>query len=257
MTESKIGVTLYNLREHCKTESDLARTLERVRKIGYEAVQVSGVSADISPETIKKYLDANGLYCCATHENLSAYSDKFDWVIEKLKTLDCSFTAIGSPGNDFWSFDGVVSFAGIMEEIGKKFKEQGVRFGFHNHHREFQRFGEKTFIEELYQRTNPQHVWAELDLHWIVRGGGDPIVWLENMKGRLDVIHFKDFTIVDSEPKFCEIGEGNMNWPGILRACEENGVRWYVVEQDQPFGERDIFESIKISYENMKGMGIQ
>jgi len=66
-----------------------------------------------------------------------------------------------------------------------------------------------------------------------------------------------DFTVIDNEPRFCEIGEGNLDWPSILQACEETGVRWYSIEQDQETPGRNIFESIKVSFDNLKAMGVK
>ena len=258
--DTKIGVTLYNLRDYCKTEKDLDDTLGKVKEIGYEAVQISGVGP-IDPEKIKALLDKHGLFCCATHENLNAYENDFDNIVKKLKTLECNFTALGSPGNGFWSREGVSDFASRMEIIGNKFKAHGITFGFHNHHREFAEFSDKTFIDELYDNTTA-NVFAELDVHWIQRGGADPIEWIRKMDGRTSVLHFKDFAMKfgedqELEPEFAEIGEGNLNWKGIVKACEDTNVRWYVVEQDRTRGNRDMFESIKISFDNMKAMGIR
>ena len=72
MPDSQIAVTLFNLREYCKTESDLDRTLDRVCEIGYQAVQVSAVP--LPAEVIKKQLDKHALFCCATHENIATIS---------------------------------------------------------------------------------------------------------------------------------------------------------------------------------------
>ncbi|WP_231571708.1 sugar phosphate isomerase/epimerase family protein [Gordoniibacillus kamchatkensis] len=66
------------------------------------------------------------------------------------------------------------------------------------------------------------------------------------MKDRMKVVHLKDMAIVGDQQVFAEIGEGNLNWPAILEACEETGVEWYVVEQD--VCRRDPFESLAISY---------
>ena len=41
--DSQIAVTLYNLREYCKTEDDYAATLDKVAAMGYKSVQISGV----------------------------------------------------------------------------------------------------------------------------------------------------------------------------------------------------------------------
>ena len=81
------------------------------------------------------------------------------------------------------------------------------------------------------------------------------------MKGRTSVLHFKDYALkFDAENRtiseFAEIGEGNLNWEEIIKACVDTDVRWYVVEQDKTRGDRNIFESIKMSFDNMKAMGI-
>ena len=68
--DSQIAVTLYNLREFCKTESDLDRTLDKVCAIGYQAVQVSGVQ--LPADVIKKQLDKHNLFCCASHDGQAA-----------------------------------------------------------------------------------------------------------------------------------------------------------------------------------------
>ncbi|MGL1890091.1 MAG: sugar phosphate isomerase/epimerase [Spirochaetaceae bacterium] len=257
---SKIAVTLFNLRDYCKTEKDLDETLGKVKDIGYQAVQVSGIGP-IKPEVIKGLLDKHKLYCCATHEGLDSYENNFENIVKKMKTLECDFTALGYPGDGFWSATGNLELASRLEVIGKKFKQEGIIFAYHNHEKEFVKFTDKTFLDEIYDNTSTD-LFAELDFHWIQRGGADPVGWIKKMKGRTSVLHFKDFTLKYEDrksfvPEFAEIGEGNLNWEEIIKACIETDVRWYVVEQDQPRGDRDIFESLKISYNNMKAMGIE
>lgn len=253
--ETKIAVTLFNLREYCKTYEDLDSTLGKVKDIGYEAVQVSGVQ--LPPEQVKELLDKYGLYVCATHEGLPACRENIDKIIAKLKLYECNFTAIGSAGSDYFSAEGLDELCPMLEDIGAKFKAEGIKFGFHNHHREFFKPTDKTWLDELYDRTDPEKLYAEIDVHWVTRGGGNPEAWIRKVAGRMPVVHFKDFVIVDNEPVFCEIGEGNLDWPGIIKACEDTGVRWYSIEQDREFGDRNIFDSIKISFDNLKAMGVK
>ena len=68
---SQIAAQLYTLREFTKTPADIASTLKRVRKIGYEAVQCSALGK-IDPKELKNILDGEGLTCCATHTPLDA-----------------------------------------------------------------------------------------------------------------------------------------------------------------------------------------
>ena len=54
------------------------------------------------------------------------------------------------------------------------------------------------------------------------------------------------------EQYMMEVGEGNLNWPLILKTCKASGVKWYIVEQDTCY--RDPFESLGISLKNLKAM---
>jgi len=93
----------------------------------------------------------------------------------------------------------------------------------------------------------------------VQRGGADPAAWVAKCaaRGPLPVMHLKDFAVnpADKAPLFAEIGEGNLNWPAILKACKKAQVRWYCVEQD--VCPRDPFESLAISYNNLVKMGLK
>lgn len=257
--DSKIAVTLFNLREYCKTESDLAATLEKVVNMGYKAVQVSAVA--LAPEIIRKQLDAAGLYCCATHENLATVSGDPKVIIDKLQTLGCDFAALGSPGGDIdaSSKAKVEELAEIFKRQGDILGEAGIKLGYHNHAFEFTHIAgsRKTMLETFMDLTAGHNVYSELDVHWVTRGGGSPVAWIRKFAGRISVIHFKDFALVEKQPTFCEIGEGNLDWEGILQACEDTGVRWYSIEQDREFPGRNIFDSVKISIDNLRSWGVK
>ncbi len=256
--DSKIAVTLYNLREFCKTESDLAATLEKVAGMGYKCVQVSGVP--LPADVIRKYLDANNLFCCATHENLATISGDPKVIIDKLQTLGCDFTALGYPGDmDFTSFEATRELAEMFKRQGDALAEAGIKLGYHNHAVEFTHIAgtKKSMLETFMDLTAGSNVYSELDVHWVTRGGGSPVAWIKKLAGRITVIHFKDFTLHEKQPIFCEIGEGNLDWPEIIKACEETGVRWYSIEQDRPVPWRDIFESVKISIDNLRSWGVK
>ena len=52
------------------------------------------------------------------------------------------------------------------------------------------------------------------------------------------------------------IGEGNMNWKGIIKACADAGTEYVFVEQDNCNGE-DPFDCLKRSYEFLKSQGLE
>ncbi len=253
--KTQIAVTLYSLRDYCKTKEALDETLGKLKNIGYEAVQVSGIGP-ISPEEVKGLLDKHGLFCVATHENLKDLTENTEAVIKKLKTLECPFTALGWPG-DYFNKEGISFLIQALQKAGKALSQAGIRFGYHNHSQEFEKFTGKTMFSELMSGTNPRYVLSEMDVHWVQHGGCNPAKLILGLKKRIYVIHFKDYTVIQGKPHVCEIGEGNMDFPAIVKACKKAGVRWYVVEQDDPVPGRDMFDSARISFDNMRKLGLR
>ena len=258
LPDTQIAVTLFNLRYYCQTESDLDKTLDKLCAIGYQAVQVSAIPLDAA--VIRKQLDAHKLACIATHESFASMCDTAK-LIDRMHTLDCDFAAMGSMPTEYSAsphFPRLDEFISIVNEKCAILKDAGIRFGYHNHDFEFMKLDNgQTALDYFYEKTDPKSVYAEIDVHWVTRGGGSPATWIRKVANRMCVVHFKDFARLPEGPRFCEIGEGNLDWPEILKACRETGVRWYSIEQDQEMPGRGIFESMKISYDNLKAMGVK
>jgi sugar phosphate isomerase/epimerase len=245
----RIALNLYSVRGHCANEVTLDGTLAKVKAAGYPAVQVSGIGP-IPPRIIKRLLDKHGLACCACHEGLADLRTNLAGIVEKLRILGCTFTALGSPGAESMTAGALRGLARELEGYGRRFAEAGVRFGYHNHAFEFERFDGRLALELLYEATDPRYLAAELDTYWVQYGGGDPVEWVARLKGRLPAIHCKDYAVTANTPHFAEVGYGNLDWRRILDACRQAGVEWYIVEQDEPLPSgRDIFESVRMSCE--------
>ncbi len=252
---SVIGAQLYTVREFTKTPADIARTLHKVRAIGYEAVQLSALGP-IDTAELKRILDGEGLTVAATHVAWNRLRDETQAVIDEHHLLGCRYVAIGSMPGEYRSAgaEGYARFAREASELGRRLKQAGLVFGYHNHSFELERFNGRTGLEILYSESDPEAFTAEIDTYWIQHGGGDPADWIRRLKGRIPLVHLKDMAIRGREQLMAEVGEGNLNWPAILAACREAGVVWYLVEQD--ICQRDPFESLAISLRNLKAMGL-
>jgi sugar phosphate isomerase/epimerase len=148
-----------------------------------------------------------------------------------------------------------VNWAGQYNDVAKKFEGSGITLGYHNHSHELARLDGKVLLQMLIEKLAPK-VWFEIDTYWITAGGGDPIQWINKVKGRIPCVHLKDMAVkLDRTQLMAEVGEGNLNWPGIIKACKEAGTEWYIVEQDNCNG-LDPFECVERSLKNLKGMGI-
>lgn len=256
MSRSCIAAQMYSLREFTQTPADIAKTLAKVKAIGYEAVQISGFGPYEAAE-VAKILEGEGLICASSHTSLERLEEELDAFIEEHHLWGCKHTAIASMPEEYQNPNGILAFASKADEIGNKLAQAGIVLSYHNHNFEFAKSGGKTWLEILYDNTNPQYLQAELDTYWVQAGGGDPAEWIRKYPGRMQMMHVKDMVIgPDGQQRFAEIGEGNLNWPAILSAARDAGVEWYCVEQDDCYGS-DPFDCLKTSLENLHEMGLK
>jgi len=257
MSKSTLGLTLFTVRDFCKTTPDVIETLKKIKAIGYEVIQLSAIGEAVDPRDLAKIISDMELTVAVTHVGWDRFLNDLDAVIEEHKFYNCTHTAVGALPPDYRNADGLDRFIDEVGPVAEKLDQAGMDFSYHNHSFEFIRYGEKTWLELLYERTDPKILKAELDVYWVQHGGGDPAEWIRKCAGRIPVLHLKDMIMFpEGEHRFAEIGEGNLNWPEILSAAAESGVEWYIVEQDFCYG-RDPFEALAISYNNLKGMGLE
>ncbi len=246
-----IGLQMYTLRDFCKNAADIAQTLPKIKKIGYNVIQASGM-APLPAKELKKLLDDAGIYACSTHTGYPPIVNETDRVIEDHKILGCE--AIECPGlpMELHNKAGYLKVAADFAKVLPKIKAAGLTLGYHNHSLELEQYDGKTGL--AYLLDSCPGLESEIDTYWIQHGGGDPADWIEKYSGRLSQIHFKDMGNKRGEHTMPPIGDGNLNWPRILQACARAGTRFALVEMDTPTLEP--FEAVQRSLNNMLKWGL-
>jgi sugar phosphate isomerase/epimerase len=246
MRRKQIAAQLYTLRDFLKTPEDIATSLKKVKKIGFDAVQVSGLGP-IDTAELRKILDGEGLTCCATHESGQMIFDEPEKVVEKLNLLGCKYTAYPWPHTSPKTEDDYKQLASALNKSGKVLRDAGQVLTYHNHGIEFVKFGEKTGLEIIYDESNPEYLQGEIDTYWVQFGGGDPVEWCKKLENRLPLLHLKEYGIVENKPTMLEVGSGNLDWKRIVKAAKKSGTEWFIIEQD--ICKIDPFDSLKMSLE--------
>ncbi len=249
----EIGAQLYNLRTYTQNETDFARSMQRVSDIGYKIVQVSGIGA-ISPETVKRICDDNGLKIVLTHTNQERLLTETEKVIAEHKILDCKYIGLGSMQERYRSPEWRENFVADYKPVAQKLQAEGCKLMYHNHDFEFENVNGVRLIDTLLNGFTQEELGITLDMFWVQAAGCDVVQWIERFKGRLNCVHLKDMNVHGSERRMAAIGTGNMNFETIVPAFINAGVEYGLVEQDLSYG-ADPFECLKISYDALKTMG--
>jgi sugar phosphate isomerase/epimerase len=253
MKTEQIAVQLYTLRDSSQTPADFAATMKRVREIGFHAVELAG-TAGLPPAEAAKIVRDTDLKICSSHESPQMILENPQQVVDRLGEFGITHAAYPWPGSiDFSNIKQVEDLIAGLDSAGAVLRRAGMTLCYHNHAHEFFQCGGRTVLDEIFSRTSPEHLQAELDIHWVQAGGGDPTETCRRLAGRLPLLHVKDYTVTaQGERQFAEVGHGNLNIPEILTAAEASGCQWFIVEQDTC--PSDPFDCIARSLDYLKGL---
>ncbi|TDE97693.1 sugar phosphate isomerase/epimerase [Occultella glacieicola] len=259
-------------------------TLSRITDLGYHAVEISQIPmtaenvAELARARDELGMDVGALSATVEPNPTGtgeALSTDFDKIVDDANTLGARYIRIGMmPLTAMASLEQVLDFCRKADEAAARLAGQGIGLYYHNHHIEFAKYDGKRLLD-IINETAP-NLRLELDVHWVQRGGGDPVRTLQRYADRTDLVHLKDYRIGQIDPavfealangdrgaftqafsnvvQFAEVGEGSLDFKEIVDQAVANGVKYMFVEQDQLYG-RDVFDALKISHDNLVSLG--
>ncbi len=251
----RAGAQLYTVRKHMKTLADATETFRRIRAIGYELVQLSGLGPEVDRAQAAEALRAAGLRAAVLRVAWPRLRDQVDEVVAEQRLFDCRHAALGSLPRAYRDAAGLECFLREMEPVLARFAAEDLYFTYHNHQHEFARINGETWLAGLLRGTEARAVGLELDTYWVQAGGGDPAAWIRACRGRLPNLHVKDMVIgADGQQRFTPVGDGNLNWHAVFEASGDAGVETLLVEQDECY-EDDPFDCLARSFAFLKAHG--
>ncbi|MDP4956734.1 MAG: sugar phosphate isomerase/epimerase [Algoriphagus sp.] len=257
------GLALYTLRDSMAINPKA--TLKVVADAGYAYVEsadyAEGKFYGMTPAEFKSTLDSLGLTAISAHMGMVTLENA-DQLIADVKAAGITYFVIPVPPMGMFTFDPATQMLGmngtadelvsIMNAIGEKCHQAGLKLLYHNHDFEFKPLADGTVIEEvLLEKCNPEWVNFQMDLYWVTKAEANALTYFEKYPGRFKAWHVKD---MDQEGKFAPVGTGTIDFKSILAQKEKSGMEFYLVEQDQTFG-LDPMEAIKISHKGLIDLG--
>jgi sugar phosphate isomerase/epimerase len=281
MKKGKIGVQMMMLKGKVE-EIGVYETMRRLRELGFGAVEVSQIpmTAENVAE-IKRASEDFDIKIAALSAALEpmmpgapgeTLTNDFDKIVNDCKTLDCNFLRIGMlPLTAIGNKDKIMEFVQKADEVAEKLAQHGIDLYYHNHHIEFQKYDGEYLLDII--KNNTSKIGFELDVHWVHRGGLNPVEVIKKYEGRVSLIHLKDYRIGQMDMsalaagdmgkffqafsnviEFAELGEGSLDLKAIIDAGLESGSQYFLIEQDDVYG-RDPFDCLKTSAEHLRSLG--
>ena len=280
---ARIGVQLMMVRDKVAADGMLP-VLQRVADLGYTAVEVSQIPTDAATiAAIDQGRRDLGLEVAALSVGLKkgptttgdAVDTDFAKIVDDCRRLDCRYTRIGMmPFEAMVTKDAVVRFAEDAEAAAQRLAAEGITLAYHNHHVDFAKHDGETLFD-IVRRVSPS-VHFEIDVHWVQRGGKNPVDVLRDYAGKVELVHLKDYRVATLPPtaleslaagdlagfyqaftgniQFAEVGAGNIDFGAVIPQAVASGAEYLLVEQDDLYG-RDAYDCLADSMAHIRTLG--
>ena len=234
-----IGLQLYSLREDLK--KDVKGTIEALGKIGYTFVEtasyVDGKIYGMEPKAFTALVKKNGMKVVSAHTGADYKGDQASWDAAMAWWDKCiadhkkgGFKYIIKPSMGSYAYESLESIkktCDYFNAVGEKCNKAGIRFGYHNHSKEFQKIPNTDIIlyDYMVQNTDPSKVTFELDVFWIYKGGQSAVDYFNKYPGRFELLHIKDVKDLGAS--------GEMDFKPIFENLKKAGTKKFIVENEQ------------------------
>ena len=271
-----VAVQLYTLRN--EMAADFMGTLKKVKEMGYDGVEFAGLHGKDSAE-ISQALKEIGLIPVSAHVSLEEILNDPEKTMETYANIGLKYMAIPYLADERRPQSG--NFAKTLSDLRfacEKAKAHGITMLYHNHDFEFDVVDGEYYLDTIYKSIPADLLQTEIDTCWVNVAGEDPAAYVTKYSGRAPIVHLKDFTLksrenkenlyeligIESEQKddskdgfsFRPVGYGVQDIPKILAAAESAGATWVVVEQDRPAEGQTEIESVLLSRNYLKTLGL-
>lgn len=247
-----VGLQLYSLREQFKKE--VPGTLDEVKGWGIKYVELAG-TYDLPADQFVAMLKERGLVPIAAHFGYERFRDDPEAVALEAKSLGLKYAGVAwIPHEGDFNEKTCREAIDVFNNAGNALQKHGIRFFYHCHGYEFQPHPQGTLLDLLIQETDPKLVSYEMDIFWVVFPNQDPVKLFEKYAKRWELVHLKDMkkgvqlgslsggTDVKND---AALGAGQMDLPAILKAAKKAGVKWYFIEDESPWSEQQIPQSLR------------
>ena len=229
----EFGLQLYTLRDDLP--KDPKGVLSQVASMGYKQLEgyegPKGMFWGMSNTEFKKLMDDLGMKFVTSHCNINEnFEQKAAQAAEiGMKYLICPYLGPQK------SLDDYKRAADTFNNRGEICRRNGIRFAYHNHDYSFKPVNGQFPQDVMMQNTSKDLVDYEMDIYWVVNAGENPEAWVQKYPDRFRLCHVKDRQKgVGETTKNVSVvlGTGSINFPQILKTAAQNGMQYFIVEQE-------------------------
>jgi sugar phosphate isomerase/epimerase len=242
------ALQLYTVRRELEAAPE--KTVERVRSLGIQAVEIAPLPDGLTSRRLGQLLREFGLTVVAIHCDLpfgpgAAHAEAL------AESFDCRRVIWhGWPRDP--GFDSLADLDHLIDrysQAANTARSVGLELGLHNHWWEFEPISGHLPYRRMFEQLDPS-VFFELDVYWVRTAGSEPSEIVRELSTRVKMLHLKDGPAQQGQP-MTALGDGMIDIRAILNNLPP-GVDSLVLEMDECAS--DVWTAIERSVDYIKAL---
>ncbi|MGH2552928.1 MAG: sugar phosphate isomerase/epimerase family protein, partial [Chitinophagaceae bacterium] len=222
---------LYSIRD--VFEKDPKGVIKQIADFGYKQLEgyerSPGIFWGMKNTEFKKYIEDLGMIFISSHCDTE---NDFERKASEAGEIGMKYLIYNWEGPN----KTIEDYKLLAEDFNRKgeiCRKNGLRFGFHNYSFSLKTIEGQIPQDVLMQHTDPALVDFQMEIYWFAMMNMDTKAWLKKYSGRFKLCHIKDRVKGSiKQENTCDLGNGSIEFPSILRTAGKNGMEYYIVEQE-------------------------
>lgn len=251
-----LGMQMWSLRDTAKTDTKAALAL--VKDYGLQEIETAGLGTLTQDQYVAE-MKSLGLRAIGMHAGYELLEKDLAAQIATAKALGATYIVCPwiPHGKEGFTEELAHKVAKDFNTWGKTVRAAGLKLGWHPHGFEFVKSkagNGETMFDIVARETDPENLCFEMDVFWVFHAGQDPATLLKKYGQRWALMHVKDIRkgaitglSTGSAPPTdnVPVGDGQIDWPSVLRTGQEVGVKHFIIEDETPAPLQCIPASLK------------
>ncbi len=232
--EKLTGIGLITNTVKNELKENWKKTFRKIADTGYNYLE-GGSNFGKSTEKFLKFINKIGLRYVAGGTSMHPLSEDTGEYIKSAREMNREYIVCYWPWLDSaenLTREQSLKAAESLNKIGKKCKENGLGFAWHNHDKEFRDINGEMAFDIIMDNTDPEYVTCEMDIYWVKKGNQDPVHYFKKYPGRFHLLHVKDMDNTEERGIAC-VGNGIIDFKRIFAHAKTAGTKYFIVENEK------------------------
>lgn len=248
-----IGYQISSLKPLLTTPGEVYAALKRLHGMGFRALQLQWIHPSVPDTEVAHALREWDMVCLGVQDRYPAVRENWDRMVAENRLWGGTDLCIsGIPPEDM-TVSGLERYAAELTTMLEKLEKEGMTLSFHPVGADYAPVEGVPALDRLLELV--PRMGLTFCVYHAAKVGRDPVEVLEKYQGRVNIVHCKDYRPGEKEDTLTPTGQGVVDWPPILAACQRTGVPYALAEQER--WDKDPFLCAWESLEFLKAQGLE